>query len=68
MTKPDVLVIVPPRPKAMAQLEATYTLHRYDEAEDKDAFLSAVGPQCVAVVTNGHAGLSAGCRPSRPGR
>lgn len=58
MTKRDVLVMYPPRPKAMARLEATYTLHRYDEAEDKDAFLAEYGPICEAVVTNGHVSLT----------
>lgn len=55
----DVLVIVPPRPKAMEQLEATYRLHRMDLAEDKAAFLAEHGPVCEAVVTNGHAALTA---------
>lgn len=58
MTKRDVLVMFPARPKTMAQLEAAYTLHRYDEAEDKPAFLAEYGPRCEAIVTNGHAALS----------
>lgn len=58
MSKPDVLVIVPPRPGAMAQLEAAYTLHRLDEAGDRQACLEEVGPRCRAVVTNGHADLT----------
>ena len=53
--KPDVLVIYPTRPKAMAALEAAYTLHRYDTAADKAAMLAAVGESCRAIVTNGHA-------------
>lgn len=58
MTRPDVLVMYPARPKAMAQLEAAYTLHRYDEAADKAAFLAEVGPRCTAIATNGHAALT----------
>ncbi len=58
MGKPDVLVIFPARPKAMAQLEAAYTLHRLDEATDRGAFLAEFGPRCTAIVTNGHANLT----------
>jgi len=54
MAKRDVLVMVAARPKTMAQLEAAYTLHRYDQAKDKAAFLAEVGERCVAIVTNGH--------------
>ncbi|MBF9036211.1 2-hydroxyacid dehydrogenase [Rhodobacterales bacterium HKCCE2091] len=59
MTKPDVLVILPVRPGGMDRLGAAYTLHRYDEASDKAAFLAERGPRCRAVVTNGHADLTA---------
>jgi len=55
--KPEVLVMWPLRPKAMAQIEAAYTLHRYDEATDKQALLRDVGTRCMAIVTNGHATL-----------
>ncbi len=58
MIKPDVLVMYPTRPKAMAQLEAAYNLLRYDEAVDKEAYLAEIGERCVAVVTNGHAPLT----------
>ena len=58
MLKPNVLVMYPTRPNAMAQLAQTYQLHRYDLAEDKDAFLQAHGPDCVAIVTNGHTELT----------
>ena len=52
--KKDVLLMHVQRAKAMTQLEETYTLHRYDQADDKMAFLRAVGPRCLAVATNGH--------------
>lgn len=58
MTKPDVLLMYPARPIAMAQLEASYTLHRYDEADDKMAFLAEHGAKITAISTNGHAVLS----------
>ncbi len=58
MSKPQVLVMFPARPKAMAQLESAYILHRYDEADDKDALLARVGTDCQAIVTNGHAALT----------
>ncbi|MEZ5837575.1 MAG: 2-hydroxyacid dehydrogenase [Geminicoccaceae bacterium] len=58
MARRDVLVMYPLRSKAMAQLEAAYTLHRYDEAADKDTLLSEIGPACEAVVINGHAALT----------
>lgn len=59
MTRPNVLLMHVQRPKAMAQLEAAYTLHRYDLAEDKAAFLAEHGPKCQAVATNGHVALRA---------
>lgn len=52
--KPDVMVLCPQRADAMAQLEAAYTLHRWDEADDKNAFIDQHGPRCRAIVTNGH--------------
>ncbi|WP_226628193.1 2-hydroxyacid dehydrogenase [Alloyangia pacifica] len=60
MTKRDLLVMYPARPKAMAQLAESYTLHRYDEAADKARFLAEYGPRCEAIVTNGHVALPRG--------
>lgn len=54
MTKPDVMMLCPMRPAAMAQLEAAYNLHRWDLAKDKPAFLAQHGPACRTVATNGH--------------
>ena len=62
----DVLVMQPPRPKAMAQLEATYRLHRFDLAEDKAAFLSEVGARCAAVVEHRQAGMIVALRVAPP--
>lgn len=58
MSKREVLIMFPPRPKAMAQLQDQYILHRYDEADDKMAFLAEVGTRCEAVVLNGHTDLT----------
>ncbi|SNR56963.1 2-hydroxyacid dehydrogenase [Puniceibacterium sediminis] len=55
MTRPDVMMLCSQRPDAMQQLEERYTLHRYDLAEDKDAFVAEFGPRCRAIATNGHA-------------
>ncbi|OCX67276.1 dihydrofolate reductase [Thioclava sp. SK-1] len=59
MTKPDVMMLYPMRPKAMAQLEQAYTLHRWDLAQDKPAFVAQYGPGCRAIATNGHAPVTA---------
>jgi lactate dehydrogenase-like 2-hydroxyacid dehydrogenase len=58
MTRPDVMMLHSQRPAAMRQLEENYTLHRWDLASDKDAFLAEFGPRCRAVATNGHVPLS----------
>lgn len=57
-TKPDILVVVPCRPDQMKMLEAAYTLHRYDQAEDRNALLNNVGEKIRGVVTMGSKGLT----------
>ncbi len=57
--KPDVLVIFPNRPKAMADLEAAYTLHHLWKAERPDSLVAEVGPRIRAVVATGEKGASA---------
>jgi lactate dehydrogenase-like 2-hydroxyacid dehydrogenase len=57
--KPDVLVVWPNRPKAMAQLEAAYALHHLWQAPDREAFLEEVAPRIRAIVTTGERGASA---------
>ena len=54
--KPDVLVVSPTRPKAMAELEAAYSLHHLWRAEDPEVLLAEVGPRVRAVVTIGERG------------
>jgi len=51
------MVLYEQRPKAMEQLQEAYTLHRWDQAQDKTAFLAEHGAKCRAVATNGHARL-----------
>ena len=38
--KPDLLLICPLFPATMTQLDAGYTVHRYYQAADKDAFVT----------------------------
>jgi lactate dehydrogenase-like 2-hydroxyacid dehydrogenase len=57
--KPDVLVVWPNRPKAMAELESAYTLHHLWQAPDREALLAEVGPRVRAIVTTGERGASA---------
>lgn len=66
MTRPDVMMLYPQRPKAMAQLEAAYRLHRFDLAEDKAGFLAEYGPRCRTIATNGHAPLDAAMVAAMP--
>ncbi|QDY71524.1 2-hydroxyacid dehydrogenase [Qingshengfaniella alkalisoli] len=56
--KPDVLVLQEIRPDQMKQLEAAYTLHRYDQVGDPDALLAEVGDKIEAVVTSGGSGIT----------
>ena len=58
MSKPDVLVMAAARQKAMIQLADQYQLHRYDEADDRTAFLAQYGERCRAIVTDGHTDLT----------
>ena len=59
MSRPDVLVVWPIRPEQMAELDRTYTLHRYDEAADKDGFLNGTAASIRAAVTTGGHGFTA---------
>lgn len=55
--KPQLLVLRPLMPAQMQQLEATFTLHRYDQAENPQGLLAAVGPVIRGVVTAGTPGF-----------
>ncbi len=53
--KPELLVVVPPRPRQMAQLERDYVLHRYDGLAPEAAreLLLDVGSRIRGVVISG---------------
>lgn len=66
MSKPDVLVVWPIRPDQMAELDRTYTLHRYDGASDKDGFLNGKAASIRAAVTTGGHGFPGGLLEKLP--
>ena len=59
--KPDVLVIQPTWDNQMQDLAQRYALHRYDlaDAAGKAAMLAGEARHCQAIITNGHAPLTA---------
>ena len=57
--KPDILIAYPLQPRFMDDLGARYTLHRLDQAADRDAVLAQAGPVCTAMVVNGHVAVDA---------
>ena len=56
--KPDLLLICPLFPATMAQLDAAYTVHRYYQAADKEAFIVGLAGRVNAAATAGHEGMS----------
>lgn len=56
-SKPDLLVLRALMPAQMVQLASEFTLHRFDQADDKNALISAIAPQILGVVTNGSVGF-----------
>ena len=59
MTKPHILQMGPYPDWDQGPLDAAFTIHRYDQATDKAAFLAQVGPQITGIATNGGTGASA---------
>jgi lactate dehydrogenase-like 2-hydroxyacid dehydrogenase len=57
--KPDILIAYPLQPHFMDDLGARYTLHRLDQATDREAVLAQAGPVCTAMVVNGHVAVDA---------
>ncbi len=55
--KPDLLLICPLYPATMKQLDDAYTVHRYYEAPDKDAFVAGIADRITAAATAGHEGM-----------
>ncbi len=56
--KPDLVLMCPLFPATMAQLDAAYTVHRYYEAADRDAFIAGLADRVQAAATAGHVGMS----------
>ncbi len=56
MTKPSILQMGPYPEWDQTVLDADYTVHRYDLAADKPAFLAQVGPKIRAIATRGDLG------------
>lgn len=53
MAKPDILQFSPYPPRDQEPLDAAYTTHRLDTAEDRKAFLAEVGPRIRAIAARG---------------
>jgi D-3-phosphoglycerate dehydrogenase len=66
MSKPHVLVVGPYPQWDMDALEEKFTLHRYWEAEDKEAFLASRAKDIRAMATRGDRGASADLMDSLP--
>jgi lactate dehydrogenase-like 2-hydroxyacid dehydrogenase len=58
MAKPHVLQVGPYPDWDQAPLDAAFTMHRWWEAADKDAFLAQIGPEIRAIATRGDLGAS----------
>jgi hydroxypyruvate reductase len=56
--KPDILLINPMLPAIDAGLRDAYTVHRYYEQTDRDAFIREIGGTIRGVVTGGASGIS----------
>lgn len=57
--RPEILLIGPLLPQTMAGLEASYRVHRYDLAPDRDALLDRLAPRVRAIATRGDYALPA---------
>jgi hydroxypyruvate reductase len=56
--KPDLLLICPLFPATMAALDDAYTVHRYYQATDTDAFIAGLADRITAAATAGHEGMT----------
>lgn len=64
--KPDILVVGAPMAHVGEALETAYTLHRLDQAADRQAFLQTVGPRIRGVATSAFAGVPDGVLEACP--
>lgn len=53
MPQPEILLMGPLIERTMEQLEATYRVHRYDLAPDRDALVAELAPRLTAIATRG---------------
>lgn len=58
MSKPAILQVGTYPEWDQTPLDAAFTMHRYFEAADKDAFLQKVGPEIVGIATRGDLGAN----------
>jgi lactate dehydrogenase-like 2-hydroxyacid dehydrogenase len=57
--KPEILQLNPILvPSINDKLDALYTMRRYYEQDDKDAYIREIGPRIRGVITGGHTGIS----------
>ncbi len=57
--KPEILVLKAIYPDAMAALDRHFSLHRLDQADDREAFIGKVGPRVRGLVAGGQAPVDA---------
>lgn len=53
MPRPEILLMRSLIERTMEQLEATYTVHRWDLAPDRDALVAELAPRLTAIATRG---------------
>ncbi|WP_417604912.1 2-hydroxyacid dehydrogenase [Primorskyibacter flagellatus] len=58
MTKPDILQVGYYPEWDQDPLDAAFNMHKYFEADDKDAFLANVGPSIKGIATRGELGTT----------
>ena len=52
----DILLLNKPMPHMLEAFDKHFTVHKYYEAEDKDALLNEVGERIRGIATGGHSG------------
>ena len=53
MRRPEILLMRSLIERTQQTLEATYEVHRYDTAPDRDALIHAIAPRVMAIATRG---------------
>jgi len=53
MPRPEILMMRSLIERTQQELEATYEVHRYDTAQDRDALVQAIAPRVTAIATRG---------------